>query len=36
MRSLKISTLEQVQRPALRSLIEAATRQGIPPPTTSR
>jgi hypothetical protein len=36
MRSLKISTLEQVQRPALRSLIEASTRQGIPPPTTSR
>src|SRR5918997_2398269 len=27
MRSLKISTLEQVQRPALRSLIEASTRQ---------
>jgi Domain of unknown function (DU1801) len=36
MRSLKISTLEQVQHPALRSLIEASTRQGIPPPTTSR
>ena len=36
MRSLKISTLEQVQRPALRRLIEASTRQGIPPPATSR
>ena len=36
MRSLKVSTLEQVQRPALRRLIEAATRQGIPPPATSR
>jgi hypothetical protein len=36
MRSLKISTLEQAQRPALRSLIEASTRQGIPPPRTSR
>ena len=36
MRSLKITTLEQVQRPALRSLIEASTRQGIPPPTTRR
>ena len=36
MRSLKISTLEQVQRPALRSLIEASTRQGIPPPATRR
>jgi hypothetical protein len=35
MRSLKISTLEQVQRPALRRLIEASTRQGIPPPATS-
>jgi hypothetical protein len=36
MRSLKISTLEQVQQPALRSLIEASTRQGIPPPAASR
>jgi hypothetical protein len=36
MRSLKISTLEQVQRPALRRLIEASIRQGIPPPATSR
>jgi hypothetical protein len=36
MRSLKLSTLEQVQQPALRSLIEASTRQGIPPPRTSR
>ena len=36
MRSLKISTPEQVQQPALRSLIEASTRQGIPPPATSR
>ena len=36
MRSLKINTLEQVQRPALRSLIEVATRQGIPPPASRR
>jgi hypothetical protein len=36
MRSLKISTLEQVQQPALRNLIEASTRQGIPPPATRR
>ena len=36
MRSLKINSLEQVQRPALRSLIEVATRQGIPPPATRR
>ena len=36
MRSLKISTLEQVERPALRTLIEASTRQGVSPPATSR
>ena len=36
MRSLRLSTLEQVRQPALRSLIEASTRQGIPPPATSR
>ncbi len=36
MRSLKISTLEQVQRPALRQLIEASTRHGIPPTANSR
>ena len=36
MRSLKISTLEQVQQPALRRLIEASTRQGIPPPAARR
>lgn len=32
MRSLKIASLEDVRRPTLRALIEAATQQGIPPP----
>jgi hypothetical protein len=32
MRSLKLASLEDVRRPALRALIEAATRQGVPPP----
>lgn len=32
MRSIKITALQQVRRPALRVLIEASTRQGIPPP----
>jgi hypothetical protein len=32
MRSLKIDSLEQLHQPALRALIEAATRHGIPPP----
>ncbi|MGH8950347.1 MAG: DUF1801 domain-containing protein [Acidimicrobiia bacterium] len=32
MRSLKIRSLDDVRQPALRSLIEASTRQGIPPP----
>jgi Domain of unknown function (DU1801) len=31
MRSLRISSLEQVRDPALRSLIEAATVTGVPP-----
>jgi Domain of unknown function (DU1801) len=31
MRSLRITSLEQVREPALRSLIEAATVTGIPP-----
>jgi hypothetical protein len=32
MRSLKLTSLEDIRRPALRALIEAATRHGIPPP----
>jgi hypothetical protein len=32
MRSLKLSSLDDVRRPALRALIAAATKQGIPPP----
>jgi hypothetical protein len=32
MRSLRIASLEDVRRPALRELIDASTRQGIPPP----
>jgi hypothetical protein len=32
MRSVKLTSLDDVRRPALRALIEAATRQGIPPP----
>jgi hypothetical protein len=31
MRSLRISSLEQVRDPALRALIEAATVTGVPP-----
>jgi hypothetical protein len=32
MRSLKIKSLEDVRRPALRSLMAAATRHRVPPP----
>ena len=32
MRSLKLASLEEVRRPALRALIDASTREGIPPP----
>ncbi len=32
MRSLKIASLEDVRRPALRALIDASTRHGVPPP----
>ncbi len=32
MRSLRIASLEDVRRPALRALVEAATREGVPPP----
>ena len=32
MRSLKLTSIDDVRRPALRKLIEAATSQGIPPP----
>jgi hypothetical protein len=35
MRSVKLTSLEDVHRPALRALIDAATRQGIPPPRRS-
>jgi len=35
MRSLKIASLEDVRRPALRQLIHASTRQGVPPPRAS-
>jgi hypothetical protein len=31
MRSLRITALEQVRDPALRTLIEAATVTGVPP-----
>lgn len=31
MRSLKITTLEDVTRPELRSLVEVAVRQRVPP-----
>ncbi|MBA3851800.1 MAG: DUF1801 domain-containing protein [Chloroflexi bacterium] len=34
MRSLKISSLEDVRRPASRALIDASTQQGVPPPRT--
>jgi hypothetical protein len=36
MRSLRISSLEQVRDPALRALIKAATVTGIPPISTRR
>jgi hypothetical protein len=36
MRSLRISSLEQVREPALRALIKAATVTGIPPISTQR
>jgi hypothetical protein len=32
MRSLKITSLEDVRRPELRALVEASTKRGIPPP----
>jgi hypothetical protein len=32
MRSLKLTSVTDVHRPALRTLIEAASKQGIPPP----
>ena len=32
MRSLKIASLDEVRRPALRALIEASTHTGVPPP----
>ena len=32
MRSLRITSLEEVRRPELRALIDAATRTGVPPP----
>lgn len=32
MRSLRITSLEEVSRPALRSLMQAATRHRVPPP----
>jgi len=32
MRSLRLTELDEVRRPALRALIEASTRQGVPPP----
>ena len=32
MRSLKLTSLEDVRRPALRALIDVSTRTGIPPP----
>jgi hypothetical protein len=32
MRSLKLASLDDVRRPELRALIDAATRQGIPAP----
>ena len=34
MRSLRIASLDDVRRPALRSLVEASTRHGVPPPRT--
>ena len=32
MRSLKLTSLDDVRRPALRALVDESTRQGIPPP----
>ena len=32
MRGTQLRTLDEVKRPALRNLIEAATRTGVPPP----
>jgi hypothetical protein len=32
MRSLRLTTVEDVRRPELRALIDVATRTGIPPP----
>lgn len=32
MRSLRIASLDDVRRPALRALVEASTRHGVPPP----
>jgi len=32
MRSLRITSLDEVRRPELRALIDAATRTGVPPP----
>ena len=32
MRSLRLSSLDDVRRPSLRALIDAATRVGVPPP----
>ncbi|MGH2427962.1 MAG: DUF1801 domain-containing protein [Candidatus Limnocylindria bacterium] len=33
MRSLKLTSLDEVRNPALRALIDESTRTGIPPPT---
>jgi hypothetical protein len=32
MRSLKLSSVDDVRRPELRALIDASTREGVPPP----
>lgn len=32
MRSLKLSSMADVRRPALRALLQASTRHGVPPP----
>ena len=36
MRSLRLSSLEDVRRPALRALIDVSTRTGVPPPRRVR
>ena len=36
MRSLKLTSLEDVRRPALRALIDVSTRTGVPPPRRVR